>query len=174
MAEAQSPDIQPGKEPVEKSLKPFSDADIIGELSRRLHANPKLDPSVLEKFDTVTAEIKKKLTPEEPKADLKQVEVQAPSESEGKKWAEILRKEGAGVLEGKFRKSWTFINPSGKEEQVSGEENPFTTGGAFGDIYLMVGAIGNFDPDIKLSDFKSINAERKVYTLMIIVKLDKR
>lgn len=146
MAEAQGLDNQIGKEPVEKSLKPFSDADIIGELSRRLHANPQLDPIVLKTFDAVTAEIKKKLTPEEPKADVKPPEVQAPSESEGKKWAKIIREKGAGYLQAKFRRSWTFTNFKGEEEATSepgapkdykeGENWHYSVGGQFGDSGL--------------------------------------
>lgn len=55
-----------------------------------------------------------------------------PIETEGKMWAEILRREGGGILRGKFRKSWIFLNPQGKEEQVSNEEGPYTGGGSYG------------------------------------------
>ncbi|MDO8621240.1 MAG: hypothetical protein Q7R31_03080 [Candidatus Levybacteria bacterium] len=120
MAEAQSPDGQASREPVEKSLAHVSDADIIGELSRRLHANPQLDPTVLKSFDEVTAKIKEGLKPGEPKADLKpttepgNVEAQATSESEGKKWAKIIREKGAGgLLQGKFKNSWGYYDESG-------------------------------------------------------------
>lgn len=145
MAEAQGLDNQTGKEPVEKSLKPFSDADIIGELSRRLHANSQLDITVLGKFDTVTAEIKEKLKPEEPKTDLKPAtesggaEVQAPSESEGKGWAKIIREKGAGFLFGKFKNSWGYYDENGSFHGIEPwEQNDkatilgFTSAGWFG------------------------------------------
>lgn len=117
-----------------ESLKSFSDAQLLGELKKRLLGNPSVDPVVVQALQQTVTELQKKAEavkpPQiEPVADSK---VENSAESEGKRWAEILRKEGAGRLRGKFRKSWTFTNPSGKEEQVSDEEGPFTGGGYFG------------------------------------------
>lgn len=90
------------------------------------------------------------------------------AESEGKKWAEIIRKEGAGVLRGKFRKSWTFINPSGKEEQVSSEEGSFTGGGVFGNIQSTSRATSRVPESMSLDQFRYKSAHGTAYNTLII------
>lgn len=134
-----------GGEPAKEGLGNIPTEKLVEELSRRFHADPKLEPPVLKRFDEITAEIEKKSTPEETRVDLKPAtesggaEVQTPSESEGKKWAKIIREKGAGDLTGKFKNSWGYydesgsfhgIKPEGQED--SGKAIGFTKAGSFG------------------------------------------
>ena len=102
-------------EKLSESLRPFSDADLLEELSKRLLSNPNVDPQVLERLQTTVSELQER---ERVKSDVKpegiteaasSVEPTKPEssvESEGKKWAKIIREKGVGSLQSKFRKEW--------------------------------------------------------------------
>jgi len=118
--QTQEESVQP-QEPSE-SLKPFSDVELLDELRKRLLSNPKVDPQVLERLQTTVSELQER---ERVKSDIKpegiteaasSVEPTKPEssvESEGKKWAKIIREKGVGSLNGKFRKEWRYLQEGG-------------------------------------------------------------
>ena len=173
----------------EKSLEKISTSDLLAALQERLLAG-KADPAIVSQLRGLVTTLEEKAKapnapqvekggPAEASAQLAEAETESSAESEGKKWADILRKEGRGILRGKFRKSWTFINPQGEEERVSDEEGPFTGGGRFGgDDMPYVGKpeIQEVDkiflPQVDRYNFDWYHSKGEFFSSLIVVDAD--
>lgn len=145
------------KNPVERneSLKPFSDAQLVNELKKRLGSNPKVDPVIVQELQSITTELQEKAKaakplPVEPEksaeasvpvaavvVDSKQeTSAESSVESEGKKWARIIREKGVGLLDGKFRRDWTYLQDDGKLVKIAEHADMgFTVAGLIGAGY---------------------------------------
>ena len=138
--QTQEESVQP-QEPSE-SLRAFSDVELLDELKKRLLSNPKVDPQVVERLQTTVSELQER---ERVKSDVKpegiteaasSVEPTKPEisvESEGKKWAKIIREKGVGSLQSKFRAEWRYWQEDGKFYNIVEKTwIGFRTAGIFG------------------------------------------
>lgn len=142
--EDQKESVQPEKQ--SESLKAFSDAELLDELKKRLINNPSVDPVMVQDLQSTVVELQKKAEatkslqaePEKlaeypPAVDPKlEDSVESSVESEGKKWARIIREKGVGILDGKFG-DWRYLDEGGnfiKIPEHVGKE--FKTAGLFG------------------------------------------
>lgn len=125
---AQEKSVQPEKQ--SERLKQFSDAQLLDELGKRLGSNPNVDPVIVQKLQSITTELQKKAEavnplqaePEKPAEVGSQVVEARPEssvESEGKKWAKIIREKGAGFLGGKFSSKCKYYDESGNEHYLN-------------------------------------------------------
>lgn len=164
-----------------ESLKSFSEVELLGELKGRLLASPTVNPAIVQTLQSTLAELQKKAeTVKPPRVEpVVGPKVENSAKSEGAKWAEILRREGWGILGGKFRKSWTFINPQGKEEQISNEEGGFTGGGRFGSYDMpyvgkprVIEVERSFLPQVDRYNFDSYHKRGEIFNSLILVDAD--
>jgi len=120
--EGESGENKTVKEESSEAVKELSDAQVFEELEKRLLGKSSIEAAIAQRLQGLTVEIQKRIdakslrVEEEPKEVSPQVAEARPEslvETDGKKWADILREKSLGGLFGKFSDKWGYFKPDG-------------------------------------------------------------